>query len=109
MSEFSFYGPTCDSLDVMQGPFLLPKDTREGDYIEIGQLGAYGRTLSTRFNGFGSIDNTYLTSEEPLMSLYSSQPEQFDGFGSIDNAYLSEESLRSLYSSQIEQLKVVRG
>lgn len=49
---FSFYGPTCDSADIMRGPFLLPEDVREGDWIEIGQLGAYGACLRTGFNGF---------------------------------------------------------
>jgi len=49
---FSLFGPTCDSADVMRGPFLLPADTTEGDWIEIGQLGAYGACLRTAFNGF---------------------------------------------------------
>jgi ornithine decarboxylase len=49
---FSFFGPTCDSADVMRGPFFLPADTKEGDWIEIGQLGAYGACLRTGFNGF---------------------------------------------------------
>lgn len=49
---FSFYGPTCDSADVMQGPFWLPADIAEGDWIELGQLGAYGACLRTAFNGF---------------------------------------------------------
>ena len=49
---FSFFGPTCDSFDRMRGPFLLPADMREGDWIEIGQLGAYGACLRTGFNGF---------------------------------------------------------
>jgi ornithine decarboxylase len=49
---FSFFGPTCDSADVMRGPFLLPEDIAEGDWIEIGQLGAYGACLRTGFNGF---------------------------------------------------------
>ena len=38
----------------MKGPFLLPEDTQEGDWIEIGMLGAYGSTMQTRFNGFHS-------------------------------------------------------
>jgi ornithine decarboxylase len=50
--EFRFYGPTCDSADVMHGPFPLPADIAEGDWIEIGQLGAYGACLRTAFNGF---------------------------------------------------------
>ncbi len=49
---FSFFGPTCDSADAMRGPFLLPNDAAEGDWIEIGQLGAYGACLATEFNGF---------------------------------------------------------
>ena len=49
---FVLFGPTCDSADRMQGPFRLPEDVREGDWIEIGQLGAYGACLRTAFNGF---------------------------------------------------------
>jgi ornithine decarboxylase len=52
LSSFGFYGPTCDSLDVMKGPFNLPENIAEGDYIEIGQLGAYSRSIRTSFNGF---------------------------------------------------------
>ncbi len=48
---FAFFGPTCDSADRMAGPFLLPGDVAEGDWIEIGQLGAYGGCLRTAFNG----------------------------------------------------------
>ncbi len=50
LRPFRFYGPTCDSLDHMPGPFWLPDDIREGDYIEIGMLGAYGIAMNTRFN-----------------------------------------------------------
>ena len=50
---FSFYGPTCDDLDHMAGPFELPGDVQAGDYIEIGMLGAYGCAMRTGFNGFG--------------------------------------------------------
>ncbi|MGQ9367610.1 type III PLP-dependent enzyme [Azospirillum sp. A39] len=49
---FSFYGPTCDSADRMEGPFHLPADVKAGDWIELGQLGAYGGCLRTAFNGF---------------------------------------------------------
>jgi ornithine decarboxylase len=51
-TPFGLFGPTCDSTDVMHGPFLLPDDVQEGDWIEIGQLGAYGACLRTAFNGF---------------------------------------------------------
>ena len=52
-AAFRFWGPTCDSNDVMAGPFILPADVAEGDWIEVGQIGAYGACLRTRFNGFG--------------------------------------------------------
>ena len=55
LKGFSFYGPTCDSADFMAGPFLLPDDIGPGDWIELGQLGAYGACLRTGFNGFERI------------------------------------------------------
>lgn len=67
--EFSFYGPTCDDLDYMKGPFLLPADTRSGDYFEIGMLGAYGSAMRTAFNGFGT-DATVVVTDEPMASMY---------------------------------------
>jgi ornithine decarboxylase len=55
-ADFALFGPTCDSADRMRGPFRLPADIREGDWIELGQLGAYGACLRTGFNGFGRAD-----------------------------------------------------
>ena len=52
LRDFALFGPTCDSADHMPGPWPLPEDVREGDWIEIGQLGAYGACLQTGFNGF---------------------------------------------------------
>ncbi|OYY78685.1 MAG: decarboxylase [Sphingomonas sp. 28-62-20] len=66
---FSFYGPTCDDMDHMAGPFMLPADVQAGDYIEIGMLGAYGSAMRTAFNGFGS-DETVIVDDEPMVSLY---------------------------------------
>lgn len=70
LTPFSFYGPTCDSLDYMKGPFYLPNDVKHGDYIEIGQIGAYGRTLSTEFNGFKQSEGVVMVADDPLMTLY---------------------------------------
>ena len=67
---FAFYGPTCDDLDHMAGPFLLPADVQAGDYLEIGMLGAYGAAMRTQFNGFGSGE-TAVATDEPMVSLYS--------------------------------------
>jgi len=47
---FRLFGPTCDSMDSMPGPYELPSDIREGDYIEIGMLGAYGVSKGTRLH-----------------------------------------------------------
>lgn len=63
-SDFRFYGPTCDSLDVMNGPFTLPADTQEGDWIEICHLGAYGQALTTEFNGFYSDTTIAVLTED---------------------------------------------
>ncbi len=62
---FSLFGPTCDSADVMRGPFLLPADVTEGDWIEIGQLGAYGACLRTAFNGFERARIVEVADEAP--------------------------------------------
>ena len=69
LTAFNFYGPTCDSMDFMKGPFLLPNNIKEGDYIELGQLGAYGLTFRTKFNGFYS-DKIFELADQPIMSLY---------------------------------------
>jgi ornithine decarboxylase len=53
LMAFRFCGPTCDSIDMMAGPFILPADIAEGDWIEIGLTGAYSVACRTNFNGFG--------------------------------------------------------
>jgi ornithine decarboxylase len=68
-APFSFFGPTCDDLDHMEGPFELPAYTAPGDYIEIGMLGAYGAAMRTAFNGFGLSVPVEVT-DEPMASQY---------------------------------------
>jgi ornithine decarboxylase len=72
LTAFDFYGPTCDSMDYMKGPFLLPNNIKENDYIELGQLGAYGLTFRTQFNGFYS-NEIYEVEDEPIMTLYGKE------------------------------------
>ena len=69
-AQFSFYGPTCDDLDHMAGPFELPGDVGAGDYIEVGMLGAYGCAMRTGFNGFGAVSSE-IVDDEPMASLYA--------------------------------------
>ncbi|HRN84207.1 MAG TPA: type III PLP-dependent enzyme [Hyphomicrobium sp.] len=66
---FELWGPTCDSIDHMKGPFLLPASIREGDYLEIGNVGAYGRAIAGDFNGYGRYEEAILD-DEPMMTLY---------------------------------------
>ena len=72
LTAFDFYGPTCDSMDYMKGPFILPNNIKENDYIELGQLGAYGLTFRTQFNGYYS-NEIYEVEDEPIMSMYSKE------------------------------------
>ncbi len=69
LTAFDFYGPTCDSMDYMKGPFLLPNNIKENDYIELGQLGAYGLTFRTQFNGYYS-NEIYEVEDDPIMTMY---------------------------------------
>ena len=73
LKPFRFYGPTCDSIDHMPGPFWLPADVQEGDFIEIGMLGAYGVAMSTGFNGYGEHDIAGVE-DAPMASLYGLAP-----------------------------------
>ena len=73
LKPYRFYGPTCDAIDHQPGPFWLPADVREGDYIEIGMLGAYGVAMSTGFNGFGDHE-TVEVNDAPMASMYGLAP-----------------------------------
>jgi len=75
LAPFRFYGPTCDSIDAAPGPFHLPADIREGDFVEIGMLGAYGVAMATRFNGFGETE-TVRAADAPWATLFDSRPVQ---------------------------------
>ncbi len=70
LAPFEMWGPTCDSIDQMKGPFMLPADIKEGDYIEIGNVGAYGRAIAGSFNGYGIYDEVILE-DEPMITMYA--------------------------------------
>ena len=72
LTSFDFYGPTCDSMDYMKGPFVLPNNIKENDYIELGQLGAYGLTFRTDFNGLYS-NNIFELEDRPIMTMYDKE------------------------------------
>ena len=74
LKPYRLYGPTCDSIDTLEGPFMLPSDIHEGDYIEFGQTGAYGAALATRFNGFGDYIEA-IVDDAPMMSVFGETVE----------------------------------
>ncbi len=69
---FELWGPTCDSIDYMKGPFMLPGSVAEGDYLEIGNMGAYARAIAGHFNGYGEYDEVILE-DEPMLTMYGAQ------------------------------------
>ncbi|MBF0138425.1 MAG: hypothetical protein H7833_04015 [Magnetococcus sp. DMHC-1] len=72
-SLFQLAGPTCDSHDFFPGPYSLPHDMTEGDWLEIGCLGAYCLELATRFNGYGSYQ--FMTVTPPNDHDHPADPE----------------------------------
>lgn len=74
MMDFSFMGPTCDSVDTMPGPFTLPADMKEGQWIEVGCMGAYGVVTRTNFNGFGRVRTVVL--HEKTKAFSGGRPEK---------------------------------
>ena len=74
LSPFELWGPTCDSIDHMKGPFLLPDSVHEGDYLEIGNTGAYARAIAGRFNGYGQYEEAILQ-DAPMFTMYG-EPAQ---------------------------------
>lgn len=73
LRPFRLYGPTCDSIDAMAGPFMLPADICEGDYLEFGLTGAYGNALATQFNGFGRYLEA-IVEDAPMTTMYADAP-----------------------------------
>ena len=69
LSAFELWGPTCDSIDHMKGPFLLPDAVREGDFLEIGNTGAYARAIAGHFNGYGQYEEVILE-DAPFFTMY---------------------------------------
>jgi ornithine decarboxylase len=51
-TPFRVYGPTCDTLDVLPRPLMLPETIGPGDFIVFDSIGAYSVAVRTTFNGF---------------------------------------------------------
>jgi ornithine decarboxylase len=70
IQSFRLFGPTCDAFDALPGPFELPGDVREGDYVEVGSIGAYGTAMTSGFNGFGRADAA-IVRDDPWPSMFT--------------------------------------
>lgn len=77
LAPFRFYGPTCDSMDAAAGPFMLPADIAEGDFIEIGMTGAYSVAMATRFNGFGETELVF-AADAPWPTLFAASAQSLE-------------------------------
>lgn len=74
---FKVCGATCDSVDILSRPFWLPETVDTGDWIEIGNIGAYSLSLRSRFNGF--YPDTFVEVNTPFHE--GGEPE---GFASLE-------------------------
>lgn len=63
---YTVYGPSCDANDRFPNSFELPTNIQEGDYIEFKNIGAYGETMASRFNGFGNFKTVSLNNWDLL-------------------------------------------
>ena len=75
-SEVQYISKAGGSNDRILRQLLNDNNIKEGDYIELGQLGAYGLTFRTKFNGFYS-DEIYELNDKPIMTIYE-DPSKVD-------------------------------
>jgi ornithine decarboxylase len=88
---YIIYGPTCDSADKFPEPLMLPEGLAEGDYLEWGNIGAYGRSMITTFNGFGFYE-TLIVHDSPWPTLYAPSEEvSLEGISSVLTNFPEEE------------------
>jgi len=69
---FDLFGPTCDSIDSMPGPHWVAADVEDGDWLEVGMMGAYSSALRTDFNGFADC-HTVLLDDSAWFALEADQ------------------------------------
>lgn len=63
-AQYRLAGPTCDSLDMMNGPFVLPSDIGMGDWVVFDNCGAYSAAMRSNFNGFGHSDSVIIRNDD---------------------------------------------
>ncbi|WP_439815390.1 gamma-glutamylcyclotransferase [Zavarzinia sp. CC-PAN008] len=108
LAEFTLFGPTCDSTDKLHGRYLIPADVREGDWLELGQIGAYGPCLRTGFNGFGraiqvEVEDAPLLSTPGHPAPVGETAQPFFFFGSL----MDQDLLRVVLAREVTGLEMV--
>ncbi len=71
-TDYTVFGPTCDSCDQLNDTMTLPADLKRGDWIEFGMMGAYSNAYASNFNG-------YL----PKSFVVVGDPEELDAAGTV--------------------------
>ncbi len=61
LDSFRLFGPSCDTIDVLPRPFLLPDTIAAGDFIVFDAIGAYSVSSRSSFNGFYPDDWVRIT------------------------------------------------
>ena len=67
---YRLHGPTCDPEDRWPEATMFPDNLEEGDWLEFGQMGAYGAAMASRFNGFGRLQHAEVE-DAPFASAYA--------------------------------------
>ncbi len=96
LMPYRFSGAACYGNDLLPGPFFLPADTRAGDYIELGQMGAYCGSIFTAFHSLPwpemvtVADDPPIPLKEGVLPFEMSVDDLMDEMGGYDTASLPD-------------------
>lgn len=93
LDKYMFSGPSCYADDLMSGPFYLPEDARAGDYIEIGQMGAYAGAMHSAFHSLAWPEMVTVGDDPPIPKREEELPEDYHSgeYESDDDDYEDED------------------
>lgn len=75
--KYLFSGPSCYANDTMPGPFYLPEDARPGDYVEIGQQGAYAGAIHSAFHSLAWPEMVTVGDDPPIPRREEELPDDY--------------------------------
>ncbi|XP_071117434.1 ornithine decarboxylase 1-like isoform X3 [Haliotis cracherodii] len=74
----SLWGPTCDSLDCVQKGLSLP-ELQNGDWLYVENMGAYTKSIASRFNGMPIPGCYYICEEKVWDKIFTENGRHFSG------------------------------